>query len=250
MTAFDDPALLALALGRTAGWVATVPIFGPIRTSATGRIALALALALFVAGSAETAPTPTDAGPFALVLSGQVLYGLLLGWLTSLVVATFEAAGGVIDALGGFSIGAVLDPSTGTQNAVFARFFQLAIVAMILLTNVHMMIVGGFLRSFTVTGPASLPVIGERSLDAVARATADLLLAALEIGAPLIGALLLAEVAMALAARFAPQTNVFLLSLPLKSFIVIALVGNVLVFLPTYTEVITERTLILMGSLR
>ena len=54
---------------------------------------------------------------------------------------------------------------------------------------------------------------------------------------------------MALAARFAPQTNVFLLSLPLKSFIVFALVGNILVFLPNYTEVITERTLILIGGL-
>lgn len=249
MSPFDDPALLALALGRTAGWVATVPIFGPIRISATGRIALALALALFVAGSAETASAPAAAGPFALVLAGQVLYGLLLGWLTSLVVATFEAAGGVIDALGGFSIGAVLDPSTGTQNAVFARFFQLIIVAAILVSNAHVMIVGGFLRSFTVSGPTALPIIGERSLDAVARATADLLLASLEIGAPLIGALLLAEVAMALAARFAPHTNVFLLSLPLKSFIVIVLVGNVLVFLPTYTEVITERTLTLIGTL-
>ncbi len=249
MLPLDDPALFALALGRAVGWVAIVPIFGPVRPTATGRIGLAIALAIFVSGSLGLEAAPEGVGPFAIVLSAQILYGLLLGWLTTLVISAFEAAGGTIDLLGGFSVGAILDPSTGTSNAVFGRFFQMVFIAAILVSNAHIVIVGGFVRSFSVTGPASIPVIGDDDLAEVSRAVAQLLLSALEIGAPLIGALLLAEVTMAIAARFTPQANIFLLSLPLKAMIVLVLLGNVLIFLPLYTERITERALVLIGGI-
>lgn len=244
---FDDPALLALAFARCAGWVAIVPIFGPIRPSTTGRIALAIVLSLFVVGLGEGA-APAEAGPFVLTLSGQVLYGLLLGWLTAMVVAAFEAAGGLIDLLGGFSISAILDPVTGANNAIIARFFQLVFLAALFVSNAHLVIVGGFVRSFQSTGLTELPILGEDDLEAVSRAVADILLAALEIGAPLVGALLLAEVAMAIAARFTPQANIFMLGLPLKALMVFGLMGNILIHLPLYTERISTRAIEIVGA--
>lgn len=246
---FDDPLILALAFGRCAGWVATVPIFGPIRPTAIGRIALAIVLAVFVAGSAPPEVVAPGVGRLALLVSGQVLYGMLLGWLTALVVATFQAVGDLIDLLGGFSISAVLDPSTGTSNAIVARFFQYVFIAALLVTNAHLIIIGGFVRSFESTGLGELPILGEDDLTAVSRAVADLLLAALEIGAPLVGALLLAEVTLAIGARFAPQANIFLVSLPFKAFIVFALMGNVLIYLPLYAERISERAVELVGAI-
>jgi flagellar biosynthetic protein FliR len=245
---FDDPALLALAVARCAGWVAIVPIFGPVRPTATGRIALAIVLSLFVVGNtAGTAPEAT--GPLVLLLAGQVLYGLLLGWLTSLVVAAFEAAGGLIDLLGGFSISAVLDPSTGTNNAVIARFFQLIFLAALLISDAHLVILGGFVRSFESTALTELPILGEDDLTAVSRAAADLLLSALEIGAPLVGALLLTEVAMAIAARFTPQANIFMLGLPLKALVVFMMMGSILIHLPLYTDRISNRAIEIVGAI-
>ena len=142
---FDDPTLLALAFGRCAGWVASVPIFGPIRPTATGRIALAMVLAVFVAGNTTDEVVAPGAALFAFLLATQVLYGLLLGWLTSVVVSTFQAAGGLTDLLGGFSMSAVLDPSTGTSNAVVARFFQMVFIGALLVSNAHLVILGGFM---------------------------------------------------------------------------------------------------------
>ena len=245
---FDDPTILALAFGRCAGWVATVPIFGPLRPTATGRIGLAIVLSIFVAGSTSAEVTAPGVGAFVLLLSAQVLYGLLLGWLTAVVVATFQAVGDLIDLLGGLSISAVLDPSTGTSNAVMARFFQLIFVAAILVSNAHLVIIGGFVRSFESTGLTQLPILGEDDLFAVTRAVADLLLSALEIGAPLVGALLLSEVTLALGARFAPQANIFMVSLPFKAFVVFALAGNVLIYLPLYAERISQRAAELVGA--
>ncbi|MGI9607331.1 MAG: flagellar biosynthetic protein FliR [Acidimicrobiales bacterium] len=243
---FEDPALFALALGRASGWVATVPIFGPVRTTAIGRIGLAVAIAMFVSGSMPPTDVPSELGPIGVVLAGQVLYGMLLGWITSLVISAFEAAGGTIDLVGGLSAGAVLDPSTGTSNATVARLFQMTFVAVLVITNAHLLIVGGFVRSFARVPATTIPVIGEDDLSAIVRAAADLLLASLEIGAPVVGVLILAEVAMALAARFAPQANIFMLSLPLKAMIVLVLLANVLLFLPVFTERITEEAATLL----
>jgi flagellar biosynthetic protein FliR len=116
-------------------------------------------------------------------------------------------------------------------------------------SNAHLVILGGFMKSFESTGLGEFPVLGEDDLIAVTRAVADILLAALEIGAPLVGALLLAEVTLALGARFAPQANIFLVSLPFKAFIVFALMGNVLIYLPLYAERISERAVELVGAI-
>lgn len=245
---FDDFGVLALALARCSGWVAIVPIFGPVRPTTVGRIALAIVMSIFVAGVAEGS-APAEAGPFVLMASGQVLYGLLLGWLTAMVVAAFEAAGGLVDMLGGFSISAVLDPATGSNNAVIARFFQLVFLAAVLISNAHLVIIGGFLRSFESTSLTELPLLGEDDLESVTRAVADILLSALEVGAPLVGALLLAEVAMAVAARFTPQANIFMLGLPLKALMVFTLLGTILVNLPLYTERISTRAIEIVGAI-
>jgi hypothetical protein len=77
-------------------------------------------------------------------------------------------------------------------------------------------VVGGFVRSFEAVPVTQLPIFEADSVAMAATAMADLLLAALEIAAPTLGALLLAEVALAFAARFAPQANIFMIGLPLK----------------------------------
>jgi len=101
---------------------------------------------------------------------------------------------------------------------------------------------------FRTTGLTEFPILGEDDLEAVSRSVADILLAALEIGAPLVGALLLAEVAMAIAARFTPQANIFMLGLPLKALMVFLLMGNILIHLPLYTERISTRAIEIVGA--
>ena len=57
-------------------------------------------------------------------------------------------------------------------------------------------------------------------------------LAALEIAAPLLAALFLAEAALGLLARAAPQMNVFQLGLPVKILVTLTLAGLALPILP------------------
>ena len=246
---FDAAAvtIFVLALARTSAWVVASPLFSANGIAGVGRLAFALALA-FAATPIATAgpPPPDDLGAFVMVMVGQVLLGVILGWITGLALAVFQAAGAIIDLTSGFSVGALLDPSTGMQSAVMARLFTMAFLALFFATNAHLVVVGGFVRSFEASPVTEVPLFGSDSVAMAAQSMSDLFLAALEIAAPVLGALMLAEVALALAARFVPQANIFLIGLPLKLGIAVTLVGTTLIFMPSYTERVVESITELM----
>ncbi len=241
--------VFVLTLARTSAWVASAPLFSANGIAGVGRLAFAIALALAATPIAATGPPPPGSlSGFLAVLVGQVTLGLALGWITGLALAIFQSAGSVIDLTSGFSVGVLLDPASGTQNAVMARLFGLAFVALFFATNAHLVVVGGFARTFRSSPATEMPLLGADSVAVAAASLSDLMLASLEIAAPVLGALLLAEVAMALAARFVPQANIFLIGLPLKMGIAVALVGSTLIFLSVYAERVVDRVAQLMAG--
>jgi flagellar biosynthesis protein FliR len=227
-------AAFVLVLARTSAWVVAAPVFSARGMSAVGRLALALALAIFLAPlAAKGANVPADIGPFAGLILGQVLVGLVLGWATGLLLHAFEAAGTAVDMSSGLSMGSILDPVTGTPAAVFARLSNMVFLALLFVTNAHHALIEGFVRSFSAIPVDRFPVIGGGNTAlAAGHAVTGVLLAALEIGAPVLGALFLTEVALALVSRFVPQANVFAVGLPLKVLVALLAVGGALVFFP------------------
>lgn len=222
-----------LSLARTSAWVMAAPVFGSRGMGSIGRLALALALSMFLAPlAARDASIPSDIVVFAMTMVGQAIVGLLLGWATGLVVHAVEAAGAAIDLAGGFTIASLIDPLTGNQNALFARFANLVFVTLLFASNAHELLLTGFVRSFDAIPADQFPVLGADTLAGAAKAVGLLLVVALEIGAPVLGVLFLTEVALGLAARFAPNANVFMLGMPLKALITFTATGAALLFLP------------------
>lgn len=240
-----------LVLARTAAWVMTTPVFGSKGMSGLGRIALAMALSLFLAPlqARVAGDVPSDILPFMVVLLGQVMVGLALGWVTGLLLSAFEAAGAVIDISSGFGVGAIFDPLSGNHNSVFARFANLLFVTLLVATNAHTLLIGGFAKSFDAVPASTFPVLSGDSATAVVGAVSGLMVAALEIGAPVLGVLFLTEVVLAVAARMAPQANIFLVGLPLKIGVALAATSAALIYLPSHLEGLVDRSLRLGAGL-
>ena len=233
-----------LILARTSAWVMTAPVFSARGLSSIGRLALAIALSIFLAPLAATGlEVPADIGPFAGLILGQVLVGLVLGWATGLLLHAFEAAGTAIDTASGLSMGSILDPMTGTPSAVFARFTNMVFLALLFATNAHHSLIQGFVRSFDAVPIDRFPVLNGEGVLAAASAVTGILLAALEIGAPVLGALFLTEVALALMSRFVPQANVFVVGMPVKVLVALLAVGAALVFFPARVTGLLETSL-------
>lgn len=217
-----------LALTRVAAFAIASPITG--RTiPATGRLAFAVAVAI-----AMTRPVAGVTEPGKLITAAviNVAIGVILGFVSGLILQLFTSAGNIIDLVSGLSVATVFDPLQGDQGGVFGRMFHL--------TAITLFVVGGGLGLLVTGLVASTRVL---PLDAIVRPSpgltgtvvdlvAQLMLSAVELALPVMGVLMMLELALGLASRFAPQANVFMLGLPAKTFAAITVVGSAWVLFP------------------
>jgi flagellar biosynthesis protein FliR len=218
-----------LALIRASAWLLLVPPFGTRAIPMPVKVGFAAALALPVANDvALTAPAP-EIAPLIGAAAVQVAVGASLGFIVYLFFAAVQAAGELVDLFGGFTVAPAYDPLSNAQSSTFGRFYQLLATTLLFAINGHLLLVRGFLTSYDAVG--ATPTLEDLSGQLVAN-VGSFFLAALEIAAPLLAALFLAEVALGLLSKAAPQMNVFMVGFPAKIVLVLALAGLALPLLP------------------
>jgi flagellar biosynthetic protein FliR len=220
-----------LAMVRAGAWLAISPPFSSRVIPVRVKTLLAAAIGLAVTPSlAATAPAPEVA---AIVSSAveQVVVGVALGFLTSLVFAAVEAAGSLIDLFGGFSLSSAYDPLMLNQNAVFGRLYSLVALTLLFVSDGHLLVVAGFARSYDL-----LPLDASLSLSTLDRVLTSglttMFLSALQIAGPLIAVLFLTDIGLGLLSRVAPALNAFSLGFPAKILLTLVLAGMTFTLLP------------------
>jgi flagellar biosynthesis protein FliR len=233
MTATLAPALVSgylLALVRAAAWLFVCPPFGTRSVPTMVKVGLAAALALVVGPHLTAQGVPLEVVPMLTAAVLQVAAGLALGFLGVLLFATFSFAGGLIDLVSGYSVAQLFDPGNNAPVSIFGQFYGVLATTLLFAIDGHLLLVRGFLTSFSAAPLTHL------STDTLAKLlTGDVALffvSALEIAAPLLAALFLAEAALGLLARAAPQMNIFQLGLPVKILVTLTLAGLALPLLP------------------
>ena len=221
-----------LVLARTSAWVLVAPALRSDAGARVGRIALAVPLSFFLVPLAPVGALPGGTLQVIALLGVQVVVGLAFGWLTALLFTAFEIAGGWVDFLSGFSLGALFDPVTGAQSAAFARLHGLLALALLLATPAFDAVLAGFAASFRALPLDAALVLSGGSADALGRAAATLFLAALMVGAPLLGVLVLTDATLAVSTRFVPQANALVVGLPLKALVALGFAGLTLTAAP------------------
>jgi flagellar biosynthetic protein FliR len=110
------------------------------------------------------------------------------------------------------------------------RLHQLTAVTLLFVGDGHLIILQGLTRSL------QLMPVPELNLQTIAAAVtagvSAMLLAAVQITAPILAALLIADIALGLLTRAAPALNAFALAFPLKIMLSLLLIGLILVQIP------------------
>jgi len=221
-----------LALVRASTWVIICPPFSNSAIPVMAKIGIALALAFNMAHTVQHYALPSsDVGILTQVVV-QALVGFVLGFVVLLFVSAVTAAGSLIDLFSGMNLPAAIDPLSLQQTPIIGQFFNMICMALIFTSGADLVIVNGFLRSFSAIG-TSLPAVSSGGLANVL--TGDLttfFAAAVEIAAPVIAVLFVTQVVLALLAKAAPQINVFVFGFPLQITMALLGVGLALVALP------------------
>ena len=218
-------ALFMLIATRLSAMLLVAPVFSsrliPARIKAGLVIIVSYVTLPIVAEQGGRVPEGIVA--FALLAVKEAIIGFAFGLVAQFLFAAFQTAGAFIDVTAGFAIAQTFDPNTNASISILGRWYNLIAISSFLALGGHQLLVAGVVRSFALAPPLANPNIGAVVNGVLVRAD-DILLVVVQVGAPIIGALLITDVTLGIISRSVPQMNVFIVGLPLK--IIVALAGS------------------------
>jgi flagellar biosynthetic protein FliR len=172
---------------------------------------------------------------FGLAVVKELLIGATIGLVVRLLFAGIQMAGQLIGFQMGFAIANVIDPATSDQVPLLAQFVDLVATLVFLLINAHHVLIRALVGSFEAIPPGGFQVSRPLALQLVHNG-GQMFMIALQVGAPVIVALLLTSVALGLVARTVPQMNIFIVAMPLNIIVGLLFLGVSLPYLSGFLQ--------------
>lgn len=208
------PAVLALFGARVSGLVLVAPVFSARTVPAMVRAGLVVLLTVLLAPVARAAGADVPALTPAGFLT-EALIGFAIGLGAALLVGAAEAAGELMAIQIGLSGAALMDPLNQQSTPVLGQFMQLLALALLLALDLHLVMLDALGASVRLL-PIGAPLDVQAGLGEMVRAGATLFALGLRFAAPVIAAVLVTNVALAVLSRAAPQLNVLSVAFPLQ----------------------------------
>jgi flagellar biosynthetic protein FliR len=206
-----------LVLVRFGGMLAFAPVLGHRSVPVSHRAAVGALLALLLAPVVGPSPDVdlADTPGLVLAVAGELLVGVIIGFVATLVLAVVESAGELIGTAMGFGFTALFDPAAAAQKTAVDRFLGLIAILLFLALNGHHVLIQAVAASLQRIPPGTVTLRAGPLAGGIGLLGARLFRSGLELAAPLLALLLVLNIGLALLNRVAPQTNVFAVGLPL-----------------------------------
>jgi type III secretion protein T len=154
----------------------------------------------------------------------EAALGFVMGYLVTWLFWAVQAAGTFIDNQRGAAIASSIDPLQGHESSPLGTLFSQAFITYFFSVGGFLLIIGLLYASFrewpiTATLPLVMDAFPAMILEILDHGTR----LAFIIAAPIVAVMFFAEFALALVSRFAPQIQVFILAMPIKSALAIAI---------------------------
>ncbi len=206
-----------LILVRLAGLFITAPVFSSrnIPTQLKAAWVLFMTFLVFPVVPYQPAAIPTPGLALGLAVIKEGAIGMCLGFGALLLFTGIQMAGQIIDIQMGLGMVNIIDPVTNAQMSVMGQFYFLVATLVFLAVNGHHMLIRAVVDSFAI-----LP-LGEAHFTTalgteMMHLFSNVFFIAFRVGAPVIGALFITNLALGVVARTVPQMNVFIVGMPLN----------------------------------
>ena len=219
---------------RVTALIVSSPIFGRRNVPNTIKISLCVLLTYIIFTAYPNAPVISYSGilEYALLCIKEMLFGLVLGYVTTLFFAIAQIAGYVIDMQIGFGMVNVFDVQNNISVPLTGNFLYIVMIVSFLGVNGHLQLIQIIYATYRQI-PAGAVTLDPKIATTALQVFIQAFLLAMNVAMPMIASGLLGEVAMGFIIRTVPQMNVFVVGIPLKiilGFLILLLV------LPVYVS--------------
>ena len=224
-----------LIFARIFAMLLVLPMFSMRSASRVAKVALAGYMAFFIFGTCDLSyylPYIAQDGSFSmeyfLILIGEVLIGIILGFFITMIFSAFSTAGQFLAFQMGFSAASSYDSLSQVENPLMGQFFNL--IAMLVFMQTHWfqkLFLQGLVTSFSSLNAISIVQSTESIVRFVISGLSSLFVDALVISLPVLGSLFLISICTGLLTKAAPQMNLLSEGFPIMimlAFVIIAFI--------------------------
>jgi flagellar biosynthetic protein FliR len=219
MTTFSIVHLLGalLTIGiRVSGLMLFAPFFGSMAIPSRIKPLVVLALTALLYPVLSPRMPSLSFSEWPMVALSELMIGVALGITTSVIFDAVQMAGQVLSVQMGYSLINILDPQTQVESTVVATFHQTIAMLIFLRVGVHLWILHALAHSFDYLPPSSGHISGV-FISTLFQAAGGVFSIGVQIAAPVLSATLLADIALGLLGKAAPQLPLMVMGPAVKS---------------------------------
>ena len=214
MAAFASFLLTFMRVGFV---VFLMPFYGGeyIPVSVKAALCLVLTMALWPHLSFPGNLLPAHPLDIFTLMLGEALLGLMLGLCVYFIFAGIQTGGEIMGFQMGFTMVTLADPMSGAQVSITSHLMYMVTFLVFLALDGHLHLLRALADSFVLIPPGGLKLSGPL-VGGVLDLSAGMFVLAVKIAAPVIAALCMVELTLALMGRAAPQMNLLTMGFPIK----------------------------------
>jgi flagellar biosynthetic protein FliR len=200
---------------RILGLFSSAPLLSQNSFPVTTRIGLAIAMTILIMPEISMTVTKDPLSMDGLlILINQFLIGISIGFVMRVIFAGLEMAGELIGVSMGLGFATFYNPQTQGQTIVISQFLSLVALAVFLSTNLHLVMLESFFDSFK-TIPINQISLAPTAFRDLAYWGSHVFSIGLQLSLPIVTTLLIANIALGILTKAAPQLNLFGIGFPI-----------------------------------
>jgi flagellar biosynthesis protein FliR len=221
-------ALFIWPLMRISAMFVSVPLFSIRSVPARVRLILSVAVTLVVMPLLPPLPAVEMFSYTGFMMAiAQIMIGLTSGFILQLVFAAVVFAGQGIALSMGLGFSTMVDPQSGQQVPVVAQLYTVTTTLIFISLDGHLVLIQMLVDSFK-TLPIGINGIDQASIWSIVLWSSRMFAGGLLLAMPVVASLLLVNVIFGVAARAAPQLQIFSVGFPVTLMLGLLLVWKTL----------------------
>ncbi len=213
---------------RISAMFIAVPLFSIQAVPARVRLILSVVITLVVMPLLPPLPAvEMFSAPGLMVAISQIMIGLTTGFILQLVFATVVFAGQAIALSMGLGFSTMVDPQNGQQVPVISQIYTITATLIFISLDGHLLLIQMLLDSFKSL-PIGMEGIAKAGIWDIIEWSGRVFAGGLLLAMPIVAALLLVNIIFGVAARAAPQLQIFSVGFPVTLMLGLLLVWKTL----------------------
>lgn len=159
---------------------------------------------------------PSNIVDYFLVILGEILVGIIIGFFLAIIYAAFQVAGQFFSLQMGFGASSVFDPLAQIELPLMGQFLNIiGMFVFVTIGGFQKIFIAGILNSFKSLKAVDLVTGKDFLFNLFVGSLGGLFRSALTIAFPILGTLFIVSVCMGLLAKAAPQMNLLMMGFPI-----------------------------------